>query len=639
MALATLTIDINAKLANIERDLGRAAQVAEKNGRRIESAFSSAGAALATLGAGLGAGAFMANIKGIIDGADQLNKASQKYGVAVEQLSALSYAGKLSDVSLEAIGTGLKKLSVNMLDTAAGTGEAKEAFKALGIEVKNADGGLKSSDEVLGQIADRFAGMEDGAGKTALAVKLFGKAGADLIPLLNQGSKGLRDMKEEAERLGVIVGGDLAKKSEEFNDNLTRISASLDAVKIALLGGVIDKLNDLTAALVASTKAAGGFWKGLLLLDGSQSENPVAALEEVEGSLQRLKKIKKEIEESSANRSAFRDVPFLGTAGDLKNLENQIATLEKRRAALADLSKQRGAFEFGPPVWGGKEKAPVPQDDGKLKKSADDARKAFEEATKAIYDNALAAAEADAEIEKLRDHYTDLVDPAARTMRELAKFEEIAPALGLTADQVERIRDAFREKIDVEQYGKPLKDITEDMKDQKDLAKDLGLTFQSAFEDAVISGKKFSDVLKGLAQDIARIVLRKTVTEPLGNAIGSMLQNILPSFGGGRASGGAVYPGQYYVVGERGPEVLVPNSAGTVIPNGAGGGGVVVNIIEAPGSGGQVARRQDPGGMDILDIFVEKVKGAVAGDIARGGLVADSLQNTYGLNRAAGAWR
>lgn len=329
---------------------------------RTAKAFGAVTANLGKLtsafGVGLSVAGFTSVIKGSINAADELNKMAQKVGVSVESLSALQYAGKLSDVSLESLGTALKKLSVNMLDAAAGSGDAKDAFKALGINVKDGAGNLKSSDVVLAELADKFRGMEDGAGKTALAVKILGRAGSDLIPMLNGGSRGLAEMKDEAQKLGVIVGGDLAKKSEQFNDNLTRLNATLGATKIALAGGLIDQLNNLSAAMVESTKAAGGLWKGLMLLDGADADNPVAGLERIEKKLESLRTMKAEIESSSANKSAFRDLPFLGTDGDLKVLEKQIAFAEKQRAALAALAKSRGAFDFGPPVDERKGKAP-----------------------------------------------------------------------------------------------------------------------------------------------------------------------------------------------------------------------------------------------------------------------------------------
>jgi hypothetical protein len=531
MALATLTIDINARLANIERDLGKAAHIAEKNGKKMEAAFAGAKAAFIGLGAALGAGTILSGIKTVIDGADQLQKASQKYGIAVEQLSALKYAGELSDVSLEAIGNGLKKLSVNMLDTAAGTGEAKDAFKALGLSVTAASGGLKSSDQVLAEISDKFAGMEDGAGKTAIAVKLFGRAGADLIPLLNQGSKGLADMNKEAEQLGAIVGGDLTRKSEEFNDNLTRLSRTFDAFKVSLAGSILPDLVKFTGTLVEATKASGGLLKGIEMI----LSLPVA------GSVyDNFDAIKKELENIDRKIAEMEAKPFFLRGLNLSGLKKNREELEQQLKFVESIIHQRGGgkevFDFGPAVWASKTKSPdLPNDNAlkALKKAADEARQAMAAAAQTAYDNALAAAEADAQIEKLRNSYVDMVEPAAQAMRELRKFDEIAPALGLTAEQLERIRDTLQEKIDFEQYGKPLKDITEEVQRQGDLARDLGMTFQSAFEDAIVSGKHFQDVLQGLAQDLLRIFVRKAFTSLIGSLFGGPAGGAGAGFFGG----------------------------------------------------------------------------------------------------------
>lgn len=645
MALATLTIDINARLANIERDLGKVSHLAEQSGNRMKAAFAGATAAFASLGVALGAGAFVSGIKGVIDGADQLQKASQKYGVAVEQLSALKYAGELSDVGLEAIGNGLKKLSTNMLDTAADTGEAKDAFKALGIGVKDATGGLKSSDAVLAEIADRFAGMEDGAGKTAIAVKLFGRAGADLIPLLNQGSRGMAEMKEEAERLGAIVGGDLATKSAEFNDNLTRLSASMGAFKIALAGGVIEKLVDLTNALVESTKAADGFWKGLLLLGGDQANNPVRALEEVKARLENLKKLKSEIEGTFVNKSVLRDVPFLGTAGDLKNLEGQIAFAEKQRNALQALADRRGAFDFGPAVWEpDKKKALVPP--GKEKKETDDEVRQMQ-ALGNQYESLWKSAEKyaaglDAQLEKGRAltqseqmlleverllpaewaasvkpliERANALEKTARLMEEGRKLTESTrtPIEVLAAEQIHLnelldaraiswdvyAREVFAAQDSYDAANKKLKETTDEM---TEFAKQAARNMQDAMGDF------FFDAMEGKLDDLAGN-FTKTINRMVANLMASQLMNFLTGdfgktgqmggalgnifgslFGGARAGGGPVSAGSAYLVGEEGPELFRPNQSGTIIPN--GGAVAVYNNFTISGQADRRSQQQ-----------------------------------------------
>ncbi|OYW07523.1 MAG: tape measure domain-containing protein, partial [Rhodospirillales bacterium 12-71-4] len=155
--------------------------------------------------------------------------------------------------------------------------------------------------------------------------------------------------------------------------------------------------------------------------------------------------------------------------------------------------------------------------------------------------------------------------------------------------------------------------------------RDLGLTFSSAFEDAIVKGEKLSKVMQGLLQDIARVIARRTIIEPLGNAVsagltglgaGSWLDGIGSWIGGlFRAEGGPVAAGQPYVVGERGPEWFVPNRAGTVLPNGtAPGGGTTIQTsitIDARGAdagvearlrmlSGQIARQSSAMTLDAI---------------------------------------
>jgi hypothetical protein len=156
---------------------------------------------------------------------------SQSSGVAVEELSKLKYAAELSDVSSEALGKSMGKLSKAMVAAATeGASPAAQAFAAMGIAVKNQDGTLRSSSDVLSDIAGKFAGYKDGAEKTSLAIQLFGKAGAAMIPLLNQGKDGLQEAADEAEKFGLVLDKKTALAAEAFNDNLKR----MDSIKQGL---------------------------------------------------------------------------------------------------------------------------------------------------------------------------------------------------------------------------------------------------------------------------------------------------------------------------------------------------------------------------------------------------------------------
>ena len=146
--------------------------------------------------------------------------------------------------------------------------------------------------------------------------------------------------------------------------------------------------------------------------------------------------------------------------------------------------------------------------------------------------------------------------------------------------------------------------VAEGAERTSETVRELGLSFSSAFEDAVVKGEKLSKVLQGLLQDIARIIARRTITEPLGNAVSSALSGFsfdslfsgIGSWLGGlfRAEGGPVAAGQPYIVGERGPEWFVPDRSGTVLPNGMAPGGPVIQQtinIDARGADAGVEAR------------------------------------------------
>ena len=191
-----------------------------------------------TIAGGVMTAALGAIVAKTANAGDEIAKLSQRTGVSTELLSGYSLAAKLADVSLEGLGGGLKLLSRNMNEASQGTGTAKDAFKELGIEVVNADGTLRDSNEVLLDVADRFSGTENGAKKTALAMDIFGRSGADLIPMLNLGRKGLEENYEQARRLGLVYSKESAQGCEAFNDSITTLKAGLQGTGREI-GGVL----------------------------------------------------------------------------------------------------------------------------------------------------------------------------------------------------------------------------------------------------------------------------------------------------------------------------------------------------------------------------------------------------------------
>lgn len=180
---------------------------------------------------------------------DELFKTSQKVGIQVEALAGLQHAAKLADVDNRQLQTGLQALSRAMVDSAQGVGEGKEAFDRVGISATDSTGKLKPMQDVLLELADVFSQTQDGAGKTEVAMKLLGKSGVDLIPLLNSGKASIQELMEEARRLGLVMSEEDARAAEEFNDSITRLEAQAKGFSITIGRHMIGPLTELMSLM------------------------------------------------------------------------------------------------------------------------------------------------------------------------------------------------------------------------------------------------------------------------------------------------------------------------------------------------------------------------------------------------------
>lgn len=262
MALGGLVVKLALEHASYSQGLDKSSQDALKFAKNAQDAMDRAKRATSDFLGGVVSGAVAAvasyqsieavisDVSRAIDRLDEISKTAQRVGIASEQLQELAHAGELADVGLEALATSSKKLSQAMLEAATGGKEQAAVFKAIGVEVKNADGSLRASNDVMADVADVFAGLEDGATKTALAVKLFGKAGADMIPLLNGGKQALAEAKEEAHKFGLVLGEETLKNAEAFNDNITRLGKITQGVFNQIASGTLPVLVSFSEALV-----------------------------------------------------------------------------------------------------------------------------------------------------------------------------------------------------------------------------------------------------------------------------------------------------------------------------------------------------------------------------------------------------
>lgn len=238
-----------------------------------------AGAGLAAVGIGI-----TALVLPVANTADELANLAQKTGVSVEALSALTYVAQMSDTDLQGLVKGLQRLSVAMFDTQVQGEEGSAALKALGVSAVDASGQIRPTEQVLLDLADKFANMPDGADKAALAIKLFGKEGMSLIPLLNQGRAGITALMEEAERFGLVINSQTAQAAELLNDNLDRLRAMLEGVQRQIGAAVIPVLADFTEQVILAQGETGSFSNELQRITANR-EATLAFLESVASGL------------------------------------------------------------------------------------------------------------------------------------------------------------------------------------------------------------------------------------------------------------------------------------------------------------------------------------------------------------------
>jgi hypothetical protein len=566
--IGALRVVLGADSAQLEKGLKDTSGKLQSFASSIGKIGAAAGAAFGSIAVGMAAA-----VKGTLNEADKLGKMAQSVGVPVEELSALKHAADLSDVSIESLGAAMGRLSRNMMQVAGGVkNDVSQAFAALGISVKSADGSLKSSSQVLTEIAGKFAGYKDGAAKTAIAIQLLGRAGADLIPMLNQGADGMRDAMEEAKELGLVIDSQTSMAAENFNDNLNRLGKAKDGIVYKITAQLAPAFAELSERLVQATK------------DGKLVENASGAIINVVKWLsQELAEVSIRVQGVAAEfkylwqalKSSTWEGMKQGFAAFFAAGEETEARVAAMRATFAsfwqavDDQAEKGMYSLGDHVQRSAELMRM------LSQYKPDAP-----IVTAASEIAKAAAVAERELQKLyaaaKRTFEQTRTPAEEYSLRIAELNRQFQVGGFSADT----------------YARAVAQAQDKMIQASPVARSLGNAMESAFDRAIQGGNKLSDVLKNLLADLGRALANEAFKTILyGNAssggtssglLGGLL-GLLPKF----ADGGSFKVGGSGVIDSQlvsfwatpGEHVTVSNDA----PDSAGG--TLVNAT-FPVSGG-----------------------------------------------------
>jgi hypothetical protein len=533
-------------------------------------------------------------------------------GFSTQALSEFAFAAELSGVHTDELFVAMKKMEQGI-----GSGKSAGALKDIGLSIKDLIN--LAPEQQFEKIIGALAGVENQSIKASAAQDLFGKSGIKMIEITKDGVAGFNAMRSESRLLGGSLSEESAKAADDFDDALTRIKTAVMGVgrdmATARNESFADFINALAfkipAAAFAAQRAFQEFGMEIGIFAGAFQQTfeelskfetlllttPMGIASFVEKAFGRfrkdasveLDKFDKETQDQLDKiQAGWLTSPTPPSQGPLidpdaikasedaakagEKLRNEIdgivSSLEKEAATLGMTSEQVQFYTL-------------------MSKDATDADK--ERAAHAItliqnYNDQQKAIQAITEFEKERQA---ALDEQIKQEDELARVKEIAYVQDL--QNMANVTFAMDKNID----------STDNL---KDAAHDMGLTFTSAFEDAVVGGKKFTDVLSGIFDDIQKMILRLTVTKPLEGLVGSLFDSIVGSlFGGGGAAwtttgssfdlgswlpgmahGGSVAPNQAYLVGEHGPELFTPGMSGSITPNDtlSGMGGDTLTIVQ-----------------------------------------------------------
>lgn len=206
-------------------------EIDDKGLKDLESGISAAKDGILGLGVVMGGAAIslFGLVKSTADAKDELYKMSQRLGIEVEQLRQLSFMGKISGMSMDEMGLSLTFLNRNLENAKNGAPDAAKAFRQVGISGEMLRSGGVKADTALKILGERFATLPDGPKKVALAMEIFGRSGARMIPFLNRYTHGLTPLQQKVMAMGATTK-ESAEMGEEFNDSLHVMQVAIASV-------------------------------------------------------------------------------------------------------------------------------------------------------------------------------------------------------------------------------------------------------------------------------------------------------------------------------------------------------------------------------------------------------------------------
>lgn len=618
--LAKYKIDLEMTTAKFKRQLTSVNSGLRTVGREALAVGKVMGAILPAAGvAGMAA-----LTKQALEGQAALYDMSQRLGVTTEGLSRLQYAAEQSGVSAETLNMGLQRMTRRVSEAANGSGEAVKALDELGV---SADKLTKiAPEEQFKVLADAIMAVEDPASRVRLAMKLFDSEGVSLIQTMQGGSKAIEEMGKEADRLGVTIDRNSAAAAKRATDAFTRLSASITGIANTLGSQFAPEIEaaanwlsvQIPRAATAAAEAIRNL-KGAIEFAAESFASFVGgpAIDDIVRTEERIASLRREI--------AFYEESGHGASRGVQALRDQLVRLEAQRVVQNELGiEQRNT------------QAQVNENVRQYTVETNNATYALQNfASTAVAANDAMEKEFQGVIDSLKTQEEKILESFQRRREIIRANTEEESALRL--DLMQRLNEQILPEIEsqarqraeafyagiADKEGKnPLTDVASAW--ESALGQMSSATSQFAGEQSGIYKALFA-IEKGAAIARSIIAIQTGIAQAaaapypanlaamaqVAGATASIISTISSTqFGGARASGGNVDAGKSYWVGERGPELFMPQSSGTVVPNNQAMQAPQVNVrlVNIEGSDGYENWASSSGGEQVFINHLQRNK-------------------------------
>jgi len=561
---------------------GRVLDRVEGTARRVTDGIFSLRGALVGLGA-IGVGRA---ISGTLNNFEQINRQAESLGASRQTIQELSFTFRQFGLENRDVSDALATLSDRADDAISGMQSFQDDFEAAGIAVDELRG--KAPGELFELFAERLSGIEDPARRTALAVRILGdEVGQRLLPLITQGGEGLERFAREAREAGAVVSDELVRDSAEAARDFRALKEVLTAQFAQTVANNAQQLSTLATALTDVAIAAAKVGSGIVNVTRFVGEELAAFVNGIAADdLVRLNERLNDINQQLANPRAL-------TSSQAQRLREERAILEERIELAKELNRGGGAAAAAAePVETEQAPSPVVVDQAE----ATETERTAPTDLFGIMDVVESARDARDEIARQLQAEGERITEAVRTP--LEQFE----------DRAETLSTLFEAgAIDVETFNRAMEQARNRLEDAGEQAQQTGdelsefavqaaRNTQDAFADFLFDpfDEGLSGMLDSFVTTLRRMAAESAAENVLGSlfggsgggglisesGIGGLFSDLLPGF----ADGGRPRVGVPSIVGERGPEVFVPDQSGSVLPNeqSMGRNVTVVQNIQTP---------------------------------------------------------